>query len=193
VRAGIIAPSRDTDRGINIELYESTTRDLNKPTPVLVNMHGSGFVIPSLGTDAEFCALVAARTPCVVFDTDYRKSPEHPLPAPMQDIEDVLAYIAANSEQFDVNNIFLSGFFRRRKPCALSWRISRPGTHQGYHRGIPRRRLVLAPPRTRDAYAERDRVAGLAVRPVRLVVYPARAAQGRPAAFATLCTAGTIP
>ncbi|KAF7973477.1 hypothetical protein HWV62_15082 [Athelia sp. TMB] len=110
VCAGIHAPSRDIGRSISIELYESTGRDITKPAPVLINMHGSGFMIPSLGTDSEFCALVAARTPCVVFDIDYRKSPEYPYPAALHDVEDVLVYLAAHPDQFDTGNIFVSGF-----------------------------------------------------------------------------------
>ncbi|KAF7974013.1 hypothetical protein HWV62_13519 [Athelia sp. TMB] len=110
VCAGIYAPSWDANRAIIVQPYESTGRDNTKPTPVVVNMHGSGFVVPSLGTDNEFCALVAAQTPCVVFDIDYRKAPEHLFPAALQDVEDVLVYIAASPEQFDASNIFVSGF-----------------------------------------------------------------------------------
>jgi acetyl esterase/lipase len=70
----------------------------------------SGFIIPSLGTNREFCSLIAARTRCLVFDVDYRKAPEHPFPAAIQDAEDIAHYLAANQGQYDASNIFLSGF-----------------------------------------------------------------------------------
>jgi len=106
----ITVPSRDTGRDIKVHLYQPADRDSTKPAPVLVNWHGSGFIIPSLGENREFCSLVAARTQCVVFDADYRKSPEHPFPAAIQDAEDITHYLAANPDKYDLSNTFLSGF-----------------------------------------------------------------------------------
>ena len=73
-------------------------------------MNSSGFIIPSLGMNHEFCSLVATHSGCIVFDADYRKAPEHPFPAATQDAEDVTRYIAANPAQYDLSKIFLSGF-----------------------------------------------------------------------------------
>jgi len=66
--------------------------------------------VPALGTHREYCSLVAARTQCLVLDADYRKAPEHPFPAAIQDAEDVINYLEANPNQYDPTNIFLSGF-----------------------------------------------------------------------------------
>src|ERR1700761_5362863 len=66
--------------------------------------------MPSLGTDTSFCALVASRLGCIVLDSDYRKSPEYPFPAALEDAEDVIAYILSNPSTFDVNRITVGGF-----------------------------------------------------------------------------------
>jgi acetyl esterase/lipase len=62
------------------------------------------------GTNRESCSIIAARTECLVFDADYRKAPEHPFPAAIQDAEDIIFYLIANPDEYDPSNIFLSGF-----------------------------------------------------------------------------------
>ncbi|KZP25991.1 alpha/beta-hydrolase [Athelia psychrophila] len=106
----ITIPSRDQGRSIIVDTYQSEGHDTTKPSPVLVNMHGSGFVLPGLGSDILYCSLVAARTKCIVYDIDYRKAPENPFPAAIHDIEDAVAHLAAHPAQFDAANIFLSGY-----------------------------------------------------------------------------------
>jgi acetyl esterase/lipase len=63
-----------------------------------------------LGANREFFSLIAARTKCLVFDTNYRKAPEHSFPAAIQDAEDIVYYIFANPDKYDLSNIFLGGF-----------------------------------------------------------------------------------
>ncbi|GAD92771.1 hypothetical protein NECHADRAFT_82652 [Paecilomyces variotii No. 5] len=112
-------PSRESGRFIVADLY-TPERNSNgsradvkddKRTPIIVNWHGSGFVIPSLGSDAPYCSLIANETGIPVLDTDYRKGPEHPFPAALEDVEDVLRWIiTTQSSRFDARNIVLSGF-----------------------------------------------------------------------------------
>jgi acetyl esterase/lipase len=45
-----------------------------------------------------------------VLDADYRKAPEYPFPAAIQDAEDIIYYLIANPDKYDLSNIFLSGF-----------------------------------------------------------------------------------
>ncbi|KAJ9299073.1 hypothetical protein DTO271G3_3315 [Paecilomyces variotii] len=113
--------SRDAGRFILADLYtpEQTSTststknedDDTKPTPIIINFHGSGFVIPSLGSDSGYCSFIANETGIPVLDADYRKGPEHPFPAALEDVFDVLCWtITAQSARFDAKNIVLSGF-----------------------------------------------------------------------------------
>ncbi len=82
-RKAIRVPSRDNGRTILVYRFDSTSSSHKGPRPVHINMHGyvytfqtdrlllielsrSGFVIPFLGTDSEFCGRVAQGTGAIV-------------------------------------------------------------------------------------------------------------------------------
>jgi len=53
--------------------------------PTLVYYHGGGFVIGNLETHDSTCRRLANKSRCQVIAIDYRLSPEHPFPAPIED------------------------------------------------------------------------------------------------------------
>lgn len=53
--------------------------------PLVVNLHGGGFVFGTLTGADWFCGNLAARADVVVVSVDYRLAPEHPAPAPYED------------------------------------------------------------------------------------------------------------
>lgn len=100
--------SRDTDRTIKAHIYKSSTS--SAPSPVLLNFHGSGFVLPHHGSDDVFCRHIANKTKYTVFDIQYRLAPEHPFPAALNDVEDVIKYVLSHPKEFDASHVSLSGF-----------------------------------------------------------------------------------
>lgn len=54
---------------------------LDGPAPVIVYLHGGGFVVGSLDSHDATCRHLAERTGAVVVAVDYRLAPEHPFPA----------------------------------------------------------------------------------------------------------------
>lgn len=105
-------PSRDPGRSIKCLLYAppDSKKTKKEKTPVLVNWHGSGFVVPGLGMDHAYCARVAREAGIAVLDADYRKGPETCYPGPLEDAEDVLRWIVRQPEEFDVSRVAVSGF-----------------------------------------------------------------------------------
>ncbi|KAI0197591.1 Alpha/Beta hydrolase protein [Astrocystis sublimbata] len=90
VERGIKIPSRDSGRYILADIYLPNAVDSNAALPVLVNWHGSGFIMPYHGSDAFFCSRVAREAGIAVLDVDYRKGPETPYPCAVNDAEDTM-------------------------------------------------------------------------------------------------------
>jgi len=53
--------------------------------PTLIYYHGGGFVIGNIETHDSTCRRLANKSRCQVISIDYRLSPEHPFPAPIDD------------------------------------------------------------------------------------------------------------
>lgn len=76
--------------GIPIRLYRPEGRS---PYPVLVYLHGGGWVRGNLDTVDAGCCALANRSGCMVVSVDYRQAPEHPFPAAVKDTYATLEWI----------------------------------------------------------------------------------------------------
>jgi acetyl esterase len=65
--------------------------------PLLLFMHGGGFVVGGLDTHDEMARLLTAETGCVTVAVDYRLAPENPYPAAPDDCFAALEWAAANA------------------------------------------------------------------------------------------------
>ncbi|KAH7176386.1 Alpha/Beta hydrolase protein [Dactylonectria macrodidyma] len=109
-RTLIQIPTRDPTRFIKAYIHLPPGYSTSTPHGVLLNWHGSGFIMPSLGMDHEFCDRIAQEASVVVLDADYRKAPEHPFPAPVEDVEDTLKWVESQPDRFDPRRVAVSGF-----------------------------------------------------------------------------------
>ncbi|OKL55523.1 hypothetical protein UA08_09210 [Talaromyces atroroseus] len=105
-------PSRDAGRSIKAHVYRATNANSQSPSPVFLNFHGSGFVLPLHGGDDLYCRYISTKTPFTVFDIQYRLSPENPFPAALYDVEDVVKYVQAadHHELYDSSRMSIGGF-----------------------------------------------------------------------------------
>lgn len=104
-------PSRDAGRTIKVHVYRAA--GAARPAPVLVNFHGSGFVLPLHGSDDGFARRVRDGSPYAVLDVQYRLAPEHPFPAACDDAEDVVRWAREQTDEFDTaapRGVAVSGF-----------------------------------------------------------------------------------
>lgn len=79
--------------------------------PVLLYLHGGGWVLGSLETHDRVCRELARETGGVVVAPAYRLAPEHPHPAALEDTWSVLGWIAEHAASFggDPTRIAVSG------------------------------------------------------------------------------------
>jgi acetyl esterase len=64
------------------------------PLPVLVYFFGGGWVVGSLDAVDPVCRALANATPCAVASVEYRRAPEHPFPAGLEDCYAATRWIA---------------------------------------------------------------------------------------------------
>ncbi|KAL4890540.1 Alpha/Beta hydrolase protein [Aspergillus ambiguus] len=80
--------------------------------PVLVNFHGGGFTLGCPSDDGRWAHFVLEEADAVMVSVGYRRAPEYPFPAAVDDGVQALLYLAshANELSLDVSHIALSGF-----------------------------------------------------------------------------------
>jgi acetyl esterase len=71
--------------------------------PALVYFHGGGWVIGDLDTHDVVCRTLANGARCAVFSVEYRKAPESPFPAAVEDCFSALSLVFRNSGNLKIN------------------------------------------------------------------------------------------
>lgn len=84
-------------------LYVPAGLPAGEPAPLLLFFHGGGWVIGDLETHDGVCRFLAAAAGVTVLAIDYRLSPEHPFPAPVEDAWASFAWTAANAAELGVD------------------------------------------------------------------------------------------
>ncbi len=89
LRARLYRPSDDDD----------DNDDDGAPRPIVVYLHGGGFVIGGLDSHRGLCSNLAARSRCTVIAVDYRKGPEHKFPAAPDDALASFRWVRTHAER----------------------------------------------------------------------------------------------
>ena len=95
---------------IPIRVYNPARGETDYP-PVLLYIHGGGFLSGDLDTHDPLCRTLANRVPMVVVAAGYRLAPEHPFPAGLEDCADVLYWLSteANAVGGDPYRLLVAG------------------------------------------------------------------------------------
>lgn len=79
---------------IPLRLYDA--RETREAGPVITFYHGGGFVIGDLETHHNLCTEIAALMDLPLVAVDYRRAPEHPFPAAIEDCEAATRWLASS-------------------------------------------------------------------------------------------------
>lgn len=96
---------------IAAKLYPPRELSADAPMPVMMYLHGGGFVMGSLKSHASLCRSFVARAQCGVLALTYRLAPEHRFPTAFNDAVDALAWIGQEGSAlgFDIGQIAVAG------------------------------------------------------------------------------------
>ncbi|UMG91913.1 alpha/beta hydrolase fold domain-containing protein [Nocardioides sp. TF02-7] len=78
-------------------------RDRVTPSGALLWMHGGGLVAGIAEVDNGYCSQVAAELGVLVVGVDYRRAPEHPFPAALDDCEAAFRDLVADAARLGVD------------------------------------------------------------------------------------------
>lgn len=82
----------------------------NTRMPLVIRIHGGGFIMNSPAADDQLARYLAANAACTVISMDYSKAPLHPFPAAYEDlIEQTSAAIQDIEENIDPDRVVLCG------------------------------------------------------------------------------------
>ncbi|MDF2826148.1 MAG: carboxylesterase [Mycobacterium sp.] len=102
----ITIPTRFGDTPATVYLPEPTPG--GKPG-VYVNVHGGGFVVGNRDQDDPWCRYLAAHAGVVVINIDYVLAPKYRFPAPVEQVYDVLVWVAARHDEWDGTRLCVGG------------------------------------------------------------------------------------
>ena len=88
---------------VPVRAYRPKGAARDEPLPALVFFHGGGWVIGDLDTHDVVCRTLANGARCAVFSVEYRKAPEAPFPAAVDDCFSSLIFISKNSNSLGIN------------------------------------------------------------------------------------------
>ena len=125
---GLPAPGKAsaTDRTIDgpagplaLRIYRP---DAQGELPLLLYVHGGGFVIGDLETHDKVCRTLCHDVAAVVVAVDYRLAPEHPFPAAVDDVTRALRWVAGHARELgaDPSCIAVAGDSAGAHLCAVA-------------------------------------------------------------------------
>ena len=89
---------------VPVRAYRPKGAGKDEILPALIYFHGGGWVIGDLDTHDVVCRTLANGARCAVFSVEYRKAPESPFPAAVDDCFAALSFVFTNLNPLKINS-----------------------------------------------------------------------------------------
>ena len=92
----------NSDKSTWVRIFLPRSLSEKKKLPILIYVHGSGFVVASAAHPNfhDFCSYAGSSLPALVVSLEYRLAPEHRLPAAYEDVLDALNWVKEGKEKW---------------------------------------------------------------------------------------------
>lgn len=90
-------PISDGKERILLRLYDPGVKQ--KPSPLLIYVHGGGWIVGSVDIFDDSIRRLANSSGLMVVAMNYRLAPEHPFPAGLDDVVSTIRWIASNGQK----------------------------------------------------------------------------------------------
>lgn len=97
----VFIPGPDERTRIRLRIYRPGS--ISGPSPVLLWLHGGGYLIGKPEIDETVCVLYAREAGLTVVSVDYRRAPNHPFPAALDDSYSALQWVAAHAQELGID------------------------------------------------------------------------------------------
>jgi acetyl esterase len=97
------SPGGPASGPVPVRAYRPKGAGADEILPALVYFHGGGWVIGDLDTHDVVCRTLCNAARCAVFSVEYRKAPEAPFPAAVEDCFAALGFVSRNSGSLKIN------------------------------------------------------------------------------------------
>lgn len=93
------------------EVYDTFHEQVKPGGPLVINLHGGGFIRERTLNDEVFCRRLANGLHWRVWDVDYRIAPEYPFPAALHESYDVVKWAKDHAAELEIDpeRIILAG------------------------------------------------------------------------------------
>lgn len=96
---------------IGLRIYRGQEAPVGQHSPLVIFIHGGGWVLGNLDTHDPICRRIANQTESTVISIDYRLAPEHKFPTQIEDCYEAIKYIVDHEEDIrvDLTRVVIAG------------------------------------------------------------------------------------